>query len=742
MILRSASQSESQNRRQGNRQPIWVGMVMTGLILTATTGVTQPTAANSNTVQEWWQSVSNTDAAVQVYDHCREHQGGHRPPIYCECVANSVDNELKKGPTVLIGRVYPTALNRCRDDGTYSCGRDKSCHPDQNKSPAAALNSPMVSDTIAASPAAAPTSPVVSDTGAASQVAASQTSPSNPDSSINDPSPSAGGQTAEPDSSSLFYPIQNLEYLANTAGEYSAWADACNDPAGVAAKRDFLSMLNRLAPNEKAKVIQRFEKRYAQRKDYAQQSVQQCKANGRTDCCDPVKGGINQAKGRYQSSLKATVAAASSTPVPLHVWDRFSKYAGRHAAWADACGDPVGVTVKSDFFSKADALAPGEKAGVILNFETGYAYAKERAEKFMKQCTAKGTSDCCTFEASTATRGGAKKMSDAKKHYQATLKKFPVTATAKESPDSSIANVAATPALPMVRESVAESPAAAQTLPSPSAPLPASSPIPATPHALDMLGSYASHYAGWAAACGEPVTVKQDYLAAANLLAAEYRDPRIKKFNLYYSGTFDHVMKAKDFFANPVSPSSGQLQDGAINPCNKADGDDYKKKYETALLTVQKNDAAAKSAAAEKTKVEAEWQSAANTPPQSSRIEKINKADLDPAALHRSSTLASWGVTDANILACTGARDTMIRYNVSVMIEVAKMPAHFKESLKENYSSLFTLYSKQPCGSTVGDSSKTAEQAYAKYLKYQNYVLRCSAIIKTTPKGQDYNCSQ
>lgn len=114
-------------------------------------------------------------------------------------------------------------------------------------------------------------------------------------------------------SSSPSYPIQNLEFLANTAGAYKAWADACNDPAGVTAKTDFLSMVDGLALGEKTVLIQRFEKRYAQRKDYAEQQTTQCIAIGKTDCCDSTqRGRFNDAKRRYQNSLDGTIAAAIS----------------------------------------------------------------------------------------------------------------------------------------------------------------------------------------------------------------------------------------------------------------------------------------------------------------------------------------------------------------------------------------------------------------------------------------------
>jgi hypothetical protein len=553
-----------------------------------------------------------------------------------------------------------------------------------------------------------------------SVVGASQAALSNPDPSINNPNPAAGGQTAATASTSIFYPMPNLEALALNAGEYAAWADACSDPAGVTVKSDLISMLDALTLGEKAKIIQRFDKRYAQRKNYAEQRVKQCTASGRTDCCTATKGGINQAKQRYQGSLKSTVAAATSSPALPQYWNGFTRFAGQYAAWADACSDPAGVTAKSDFLSKADVLAPGQKAGVIQNFENSYAVTKKKAEKRVKYCTAKGITDCCTFGTSNG-----REISRAKKYYQAVLKKFPVAAAAKNSPGASAASPAATPA--------------SSTPSAPSSPVPASSPIPSTPHALDTLVTYASNYAGWAAVCGEPVTVKQDYMAAANLLAPEYRDHRIKMFNTYYRGYFDRIKKAKDFFENPVS-HSGQYQEGAIDPCTRVAGDDYKKKYETALQTVQKSDTAAKSQAAAKMKAKAEALSAVNTPPQSSRIKKISKADLEPAAI-QAGAIGSWGVTDGTIMACTGARDTMIRHNIMIMMEVANIRERDLERYKEAYDNGFTLYSKYPCGVGLPVTSvPPAEQAYTKYLKFQNYVLKCSAIIKSTPKGHDYNC--
>ncbi|MEH6358135.1 MAG: hypothetical protein V7745_04045 [Pseudomonadales bacterium] len=575
-----------------------------------------------------------------------------------------------------------------------------------------------------------------------SVVGTPQAALSNPDPSINNPSPSAGGQTAATASSSIFYPMQNLDYLALNAGEYAAWADACSDPAGVTVKTDLLSMLDTLTPAEKAKILQRFDNRYAQRKNSAEKRVKQCTATGRTDCCIAgyVAERMSRAKMHYQSSLKSTVAAATSSPPLPHYWNGFTRFAGEYAAWADACSDPAGVTVKTDFLSKADVLALGEKAGVIQNFEKTYAVTKKKAGKFVKHCMAKGATDCCTVGTSNG-----RQISYAKKYYQVMLEKFPVAvavavaASAQKSPGPSSTSVATAPISPAVSGAGAASPAAASTSTAPSVPLPASSPIPATPHALDILVNYASNYAGWAAACGEPVTVKQDYMAAANLLAPEYRGHRIKMFNFYFSGYFNRIKKAKDFFANPVS-RSGQYEEGAIDPCTRADGDDYKKKYETALLAVQKSDADAKSQAAEKIKAKAEALSAASTPPQSSRIKEISKADLEPAAIQWSQ-LASWGVTDGTIMACTGVRDTMIRHNIMLMFEVAKIRERDIERLKETYDNNFTLYSKSPCG--VGlpvNSVPPAEQVYSKYLKFQNYVLKCSAIIKSTPKGHDYNC--
>jgi peptidoglycan hydrolase-like protein with peptidoglycan-binding domain len=435
-----------------------------------------------------------------------------------------------------------------------------------------------------------------------------------------------------------------------------------------------------------------------------------------------------------------TAKAVSSPPVlttqnlmPL------AGYAGDYAAWADACSDPAGVTVTSDFLSKADVLAPDEKASVIQRFDSRYATKNDYVETLIEKCTGMGRTTCCT-----AGRTIPKRFAKAKMLYEFSLQSLTVAASPAAGSGSSTASVVIAPTSPAVSEANAASTASPTAVPTSSSHATASmtsSHIPATPHALDILVSYASNYAGWAAACGEPVTVKQDYLAAANLLAPEYRDHRIKMFNLYFSEYFNRIKKAKDFFANPVS-RSGQYEEGAIDPCTSADGDDHKKKYETALLAVQKADAAAKSQAAEKIKAKAEALSAANTPPQSSRVKKISKADLEPAAIQWSQ-LASWGVTDGTIMACTGVRDTMIRHNIMVMFDVAKIRERDIERLKETYDNGFTQYSKLPCG--VGlpvNSVPPAEQVYAKYLKFQNYVLKCSAIIKTTPKGHDYNCGQ
>jgi hypothetical protein len=135
-----------------------------------------------------------------------------------------------------------------------------------------------------------------------------------------------------------------------------------------------------------------------------------------------------------------------------------------------------------------------------------------------------------------------------------------------------------------------ESVAAAPTSPTPSAPLPASSHIPATQLALGRIYADGGIYAGWAAACDEPITVKQDYYAAANSLEPFDRDHSISNFEATYGPAFDRVKRHQAMQSDPRTRNS-------VDPCTRDTLDHYKEKYETILLYVQKRDAAAKNQA-------------------------------------------------------------------------------------------------------------------------------------------------
>ncbi len=258
-------------------------------------------------------------------------------------------------------------------------------------------------------------------------------------------------------------------------------------------------------------------------------------------------------------------------------------FAGRYAAWRDICGDPDGADIRSDFLARAELLAPAEQAGIIQQFEKRYTKKKKNGEKSVENCIGQGETDCCTV-------GPAGRILGAKNLYDSHIASLTVAAVPAESAGSAAESAAVVPAPPVSDVSNKESVAAAPTSPTPFAPLPASSHIPATQLALGRIYADGGIYAGWAAACDEPITVKQDYYAAANSLEPFDRDHSISNFEATYGPAFDRVKRHQAMQSDPRTRNS-------VDPCTRDTLDHYKEKYETILLYVQKRDAAAKNQA-------------------------------------------------------------------------------------------------------------------------------------------------
>ncbi|MBT8437282.1 MAG: hypothetical protein KJP11_07920 [Gammaproteobacteria bacterium] len=383
-----------------------------------------------------------------------------------------------------------------------------------------------------------------------------------------------------------------------------------------------------------------------------------------------------------------------------------ASFAGRYAAWADVCGDPVGAEVRSDFLARVELLAPKEQAGIIRIFEKRYKKKKKNGKKAVKSCIRQGKTDCCTV-------GPEGYIIEAKKRYYSHLAKLDAAAVPAESSQSAAEIAAAAPAKTVSPLSAAASPtvssgsngkSAAATPTSPAAePAANSSTIQSASFTGDADTVY--RYCSGPRGGNHPASVCE---CVANDIAN------------------DTVKYSRSYFLRDYTPSLKACQSSASSPA-------------AVSTSPAVNDTSVASLAAVKAK--AGLLSATSTPPQSSRIKKISKADLEPGAIQRGQ-LASWGSTDGTIMACTGARDTMIRHNIMVMFEVAKIQEHHKERLKKQYDNLFTSYSKAHCGVGLPVTSVTpAEQAYANYLRFQNFVLKCSVTIRITPEDQFMNCT-
>jgi len=114
-------------------------------------------------------------------------------------------------------------------------------------------------------------------------------------------------------------------------------------------------------------------------------------------------------------------------------------------------------------------------------------------------------------------------------------------------------------------------------------PAPASAHIPTSMAALNGLSLSAGKYAGWVAACDDPATIEQDFMAAAESLDSNGKAHVINSFNNWYTSVHSRTNKALEMRKNPNPRSSG-----ASDPCTQEVGNEYRKQYETDLLSVQK----------------------------------------------------------------------------------------------------------------------------------------------------------
>ncbi len=159
-----------------------------------------------------------------------------------------------------------------------------------------------------------------------------------------------------------------------------------------------------------------------------------------------LMAGAQSLPANAQVSAAAPVATAASSSLSPIVLARDLKNlayrAGGYAAWADACSDPAGATVRSDFLSLADLISPDDGASVIQRFEHRYGTVYSQADRMVKSCVDRGKADCCSGG------GIATRFDRARLFYEANLKSLIAAASPAESSGSGAESAAAAPASP------------------------------------------------------------------------------------------------------------------------------------------------------------------------------------------------------------------------------------------------------------------------------------------------------
>ena len=232
---------------------------------------------------------------------------------------------------------------------------------------------------------------------------------------------------------------------------------------------------------------------------------------------------IGFANGGSRSQSPAGVVPNAENLKPL------AGSAGKYAAWADVCGDPVGAEVRSDFLARVELLAPDEQAGIIRIFEKRYKKKKKNGEKAVKSCTLQGKTDCCTV-------GPSGYIIEAKKRYYSHVAKLDgATVTAESS--QSAAESAAPSAPPSKPVPTAATPVAAAAKPVPvAATAKPTATLDPSLGELTELAKSAGQYAAHNDVCGQPmgVAVKADYWAWAELLSDKMKPIAKSRFDQNY----------------------------------------------------------------------------------------------------------------------------------------------------------------------------------------------------------------
>ena len=106
----------------------------------------------------------------------------------------------------------------------------------------------------------------------------------------------------------------NLNALANSAGDYAAWADVCSDPAGASVKSEFKAQADPLPPDQEARIVKLFEDRYQRTKRQADKALKKCVQRGNENCCTDVRsvaGRLNKAKSIHEIVVQKLAKAQS-----------------------------------------------------------------------------------------------------------------------------------------------------------------------------------------------------------------------------------------------------------------------------------------------------------------------------------------------------------------------------------------------------------------------------------------------
>jgi hypothetical protein len=253
---------------------------------------------------------------------------------------------------------------------------------------------------------------------------------------------------------------------------------------------------------------------------------------------------------------------------------------------------------------------------------------------------------------------------------------------------------------------------------------------------LKPLAGSAGKYAAWVDVCSDPAgaEVRSDFLARAELLAPDEQAGIIQHFEKWYTRKKKNAEKAVE---NCIL--QGKTDCCTLGPAGYIIR--AKKLYESHVASlavtavpVESSGSASQSTAAVPG-ISEQPISASNPVIQSSQIEKISKAEMEPATAELQATLKSnrspptMAYWDAVIAKCSGTRDPVIRHNIMILIDFWREGAaevalrRTKESYDEEYERNFKAFQIQYC------EKWPPEKAYNEYTGWQNRVLEQAANL-------------